>query len=541
MRPRLQPLELVLVAMLVAGGTWLRLHHLGTPSLWWDELVQIRTADRTSAGAVWHEVRDGVAPGTGNAAAVPLDYLTLHAWLRATPRPEPGGMERYYRTPSALFSCAALPAMWMLARAVGGPLAGIAALGLLATSLPLVLYAAEARFYSLYVLMTIASLGVFVRVTRAPDRAGPWVLFALANVAYMLSGFYGLFPIAAEYLVLVALLASRWRRREGAMPLIGLIASGIVLAAVLLGYLAPSAITSVYPRGAPSWLHPLGAFTDTLRFFASGNLVLEVAFALAVPAAFALGYRPGTAPLLGTIVLSIGAIPIIVAIAHWKHYYYHPRHALFLLPMVHLATALALGGALARLRAAREGLLMVAAAVLVVGVSAPTLRAYVDAPIPFFQPTKTYRDFAGLTRAIAARVATFDAQQPYLLLVERNRPGHLANPVLAFYLDAYGLGERVALRGFGDPPATLARVARACADGCSGFVGPWLAESLALEDPFDQLPIVRRLLGLRALPWRAGHLGGVGAVVWAEHAPAAAPPGLTRTALDGLALFEPAR
>ena len=66
--PRLA--ELVLVVALVAGGTWLRWIHLGTPSLWWDEIVHVRIANQPTVTAVWRAVRDGAAPGTGNAGAV---------------------------------------------------------------------------------------------------------------------------------------------------------------------------------------------------------------------------------------------------------------------------------------------------------------------------------------------------------------------------------------------------------------------------------------------------------------------------------------
>ena len=46
---------------LIGGGTWLRWTHLGTPSLWWDEVVHVRTAEQPSVSAVWRAVRDGVA------------------------------------------------------------------------------------------------------------------------------------------------------------------------------------------------------------------------------------------------------------------------------------------------------------------------------------------------------------------------------------------------------------------------------------------------------------------------------------------------
>ena len=100
---------LVVAALLVLAGWWLRWRHLGTPSLWWDELVQIRMADLPSLAAVLTSVRLGVPAGSGNAGAVPLDYALLWAWLQAVPMPAPEALETYFRTPSFIWSCALVP------------------------------------------------------------------------------------------------------------------------------------------------------------------------------------------------------------------------------------------------------------------------------------------------------------------------------------------------------------------------------------------------------------------------------------------------
>jgi len=69
---------------------------------------------------------------------------------------------------------------WLVGRALGGPVVGLVALGLLATSMPHILYAAEARFYSLYALATLANLAAFVALVRAPST-GRAALFTLAR------------------------------------------------------------------------------------------------------------------------------------------------------------------------------------------------------------------------------------------------------------------------------------------------------------------------------------------------------------------------
>jgi hypothetical protein len=136
--------EVAVVAAIVAVAAWLRVVHLGTPSLWWDELVEIRTADRPLAQTL-HLVREGIGFGKGNAGAMPADYVLLHGYLRAVPAPRPEGLEAYFRAPACAASIVTVLALYVLGRALFGRATGALAAWLLATSMPAIDYAAEAR------------------------------------------------------------------------------------------------------------------------------------------------------------------------------------------------------------------------------------------------------------------------------------------------------------------------------------------------------------------------------------------------------------
>ena len=164
------PPRVALVVGIVGVAAWLRAVHLGTPSLWWDELVQIRTVERPLAG-VLGTVRIGVGPGSGTAGAMPLDYVLLHAWLGATTPPAPERLEAYFRTPACAASLAAVVALFLLGRALFGAAVGALAAWLLAISLSAILYAAEVRSYSLLSLMTVVSTAAFAGLVREPARA----------------------------------------------------------------------------------------------------------------------------------------------------------------------------------------------------------------------------------------------------------------------------------------------------------------------------------------------------------------------------------
>src|SRR5207244_6579324 len=103
-------------------------------------------------------------------------------------------------------------------------------------------------------------------------------------------------------------------------------------------------------------------------------------------------------------VLSTLAIPAIVLIAREKQYYFHPRHVLFLLPMVQLAAALVAGRAIAAVVRNPTGA-AAAGVALGLAVTLGTARAYVADPLPYFRNTKTLRDVRGLMRLVAARTA----------------------------------------------------------------------------------------------------------------------------------------
>src|SRR5262249_12511312 len=107
-----------------------------------------------------------------------------------------------------------------------------------------------------------------------------------------------------------------------------------------------------------------------------------------------------------------------------------------------------------------------------------------------------------------------------------------------FYLEGYGIADRVMLAGVSDPVPPLAELSKHCADGCRGPTDPARFASFNLRGPFDQPSLMRRLMRMRESSM-GSTISRVGLVAWAPAAPAA-PHGIVGTRLDGLTLFEPA-
>jgi hypothetical protein len=527
--------ELALVCGIVVAGCFLRLVHLGTASLWWDELVHVRTAQQPGWLAVYHAVKGGVPAGSGNAGAVPLDYLLLHAWLRLVPEPSPPWLEVYYRAPAAIYSCLALVAMWAFCRATFGlPVAALAT-ALLALSVPHVLYAAEARFYALFVLVTILNLWTFARLLDAPRSLRRWVVWAVTSIVMVAAGLYGVFLLAAQFAVLSVVGARAGRRAVAAM-----VVSGAVLGALLAAYSAGTSLDVIYPRGYPAGLRTWGAIRDTATFFGLDSPLLAWALIAGVPLALLDAALHGrrNLPLLVTLVLTVLAIPIIVEIARWKHYYYHPRHAFFLLPIVHVTTALTLVAVVGWRVRAHAGWTTALGLAVVLAVCGPIGYRFLVDPSPFFGLVKIDRDFRGFTQDLSGRLAHAPPGSRHLILVERNRPGYLGNPLLDFYLRAYGLADHVVLRGFSDP-ATVTRLAT-CANGCRGPQDGQLESTLGVGTPFGQAPEIRTLIDLREPmgTWPA-HVEGVSLVLYSPFFGETPVPGLRRRRYRGFVVFEP--
>lgn len=482
--------ERLLACAVIALGAWLRIAHLGTPSLWWDEIVHVRTAERPTAELLG-AVKWGISPTTGNAGAMPLDDLVLHAWLRATPRPAPERLEVHLRTPACLWSILAIAAQWALVRRLHGPAAGLLAALLLATSLPAILYAVEARPYSLLVLASIAQLSAFAAVDRAPRRTGARVALVAATVGYVCTGILAIFVVAAEDAVIgVRALA----RRTGWAALVGPALASAAAVAAILAWMSGIPLGARFARTA--WITPWSVTRDGLRFLSGGSSALLVFLPVAVPLAVrAERRRGGSGAVSAAAALAFAALPATAVVVSWKSYYFHGRHALFLLPFLHLLVA---GGAMELLRAVdplrrrfaghpRAAAVELAVAVAAVAaVAGPVARAWLVGPEFFLARTKSQRDTRAVAAGTRAALATLPPGGRYLLLAERDS---VANATLRAYLQWWDLDDRVALRS----PGTGIPLDRATALLRDGGGDP---AALALRPAFGLTPAMRRFVGI---------------------------------------------
>jgi hypothetical protein len=508
---RTQDMACLLGLLVLAGG--LRLVHLGSTSLWWDEIVQIQTASLPSFADVLWRVRRGDPPGLGNAGAVPLDYLLMHAYFRLVARPQPEWLEIYFRIPAWLCSTAAVGAVFLFVRRYFGRAAALAAGLVLATSVPHALYAGEARFYSLFSLVTVLCLWSFSWVAENPRRGLPWLVHAGVAVLTFLTGLLGLLLLAGQYAILGGLVLRDALHRRGEAG------RGLVVPAALTG--ASAAVFAVvlwrYYRG--TWLllklqhhdegrGPWQAIVEVFAYFTLESWLTLALFGIAFAALPLVARR---APSRLAIVLHLGTsflwIPILAWLASWKGYYVRPRHALFLLPYFAIVVGIGLDEMLRRYLRPRDpsgartaAMRALAAAALVLVAQGPSAFRSLREPSRYAGAIKPTQDLGRLLRTLAERATSLPEGQVFLLVAERPAGAYLKNPAVAWYLRQYGLTERVLLRTGTTSEDLLARSDTVCVPGCRGRNANGLALALRAGAGIDVRASLRQLLGIDQPP-----------------------------------------
>jgi mannosyltransferase len=230
-------------------GALLRLWMLGSKGLWYDEASTALMA-RAAPGQIIQFHWDAAFEHP------PVWILLMHFWSKIF-----GQGEAALRLPSALAGALATPMAWQVARTAwpGDRVTRLAAAGLVATAPVLILYAQEARMYSLVAVLALVSVYLGMRMLARP-HALTLVGFVLANWLMLGLHYYSALLVTIESVFLLAC-AVRCRRFVGAIAL----AAGLSIIPFLLwAWLAPGFHTTldVVLRTAGGGARPWGSYPD---------------------------------------------------------------------------------------------------------------------------------------------------------------------------------------------------------------------------------------------------------------------------------------
>src|SRR6266550_454998 len=174
------------------------LYRLGTPSIWFDEAFSVELA-RQPLPLLWHIIF-GLEPN------MELYYLLLHGWLAVTGMLGQHSTEFVVRLPSAIFAALSTVVVFLLGRRFLTMPAGLVAAGLyLLNDLQLV-YAQQARSYSLQLLLTcIAWYAFFAAITGESYAKRWWMCYIGATTLAVYTHLFSLFILLAQLCFFISL------------------------------------------------------------------------------------------------------------------------------------------------------------------------------------------------------------------------------------------------------------------------------------------------------------------------------------------------
>jgi uncharacterized membrane protein len=177
----------------------LRTIHLGTKSLWSDEVASIVIA-KLHWAEFWRAV-------TTNEANMLFYYLLLRLWVRFGDQPS------YVKLLPVLPGIAVIPVMYWIGREVHSRQAGILAALLLSVNVFHLRYSQEARSYSLAVLLVAFSFLSFFHCVKQQDRF--WgACYVLSSVLALYAHFFAALALVAQLVSLVFLPGPRQLARK---------------------------------------------------------------------------------------------------------------------------------------------------------------------------------------------------------------------------------------------------------------------------------------------------------------------------------------
>jgi hypothetical protein len=461
---------------------------LRSKPLYFDEalagLIAARPFGETVATAVW------------DRGGAPLHFVLAHVALALDPSPAA------LRWLSVVFALATVAVCFDLGRRLAGPVAGVVAAGVAATSTLLGIYGSFGRMYALFAFAGALAADLFV---RAIELRTATAAAAAAGAAWLLPAThpYGVLPVAVGVAVALVLWWGRGRPRRPALPTAAVVAS---MAVFLVGDIRLAERFSVGVHGdslagpADSW----SQLASALSGFAGGEGALFAFFLVAATAGFATVARTN-APFAAYAALAIVLPPLLFMLfssgAETGFSRLAPRHLVFLLPiwvaLIGVATARAVRGRHPAVQA------LAAASVVAAALAAPVSPSIRDARVLSERIAEPGRPGAlaapaeWLRQSIAPGDVLVDYRPVFLAALPESAqasvlafgPGHLLRRSLA-RVDLPAPGIVVALALLGER-VDEARLKSSLGPGSSSARFPrWLL--LRLQGPFaDDAAVLR--------------------------------------------------
>lgn len=181
---------LIIFLLILSLGTFLRLHSLGSKSLWLDEIGEVLVAKTIIPDLLPSNI--ATIQGIYYHISPPLDYIILHFFLVF------GTSEFIIRLPAAISGVLSILVIFFVGKEMYGEKEGLICSFLLAICPKALYYSQEARMYSLFLLLSLLSLFFFHRINKTGDTWKYWVLLTIVNAAIIYTHYFGFFVLLIE-------------------------------------------------------------------------------------------------------------------------------------------------------------------------------------------------------------------------------------------------------------------------------------------------------------------------------------------------------
>jgi uncharacterized membrane protein len=261
-----RPIQTAIV--LAVGIFELDLVRLGAPSLWLDETFSVGLAEQpyhVMAHYLW-----GIEPN------MELYYLVLHFWLGLAGSVPFLSLEVLARLPSALAAAAAGGVLFALGYRFWGWTAGLVSVIVYALSDFQLMYAQQARGYSMEVLFGVCAwFGFLALVNGFAHRRVWWTVFGLATVLGIYTHLFTVFVLISQLaaFALLFVLPNPWRAQVRSLLL------PMVVCLLLIAHLCLPMLLVARGGAHTSWFQPatLGDLYAVFLVNVSGGSVVYLA------------------------------------------------------------------------------------------------------------------------------------------------------------------------------------------------------------------------------------------------------------------------
>jgi mannosyltransferase len=249
---------ILLLLLIIAAGSFLRVYGLGTESIWLDEVFTAIISNESFVSAIvkgWQ----------------PPYFAILQPWVSLF-----GNSEASLRAPSAILGILSILVIYLIGCALFNRKVGLISSLLSAISLFHIQYSQEARGYTLILLLALLSYLFFIQILKQ-DKKWYYPCYLLANIFLVYTNPINLFVIATQifYLLLFWTKNNPQRFKLIGVQAATLVASLPVVLWILGGFVLPS---------GGIWAHDPSLMTiyETLRSFAGNERLILIFLPLAI-------------------------------------------------------------------------------------------------------------------------------------------------------------------------------------------------------------------------------------------------------------------